>query len=136
MDPLAPFRPGILAGYRLLQFRQLWLPDRGRFVDVGMPATPAGFTRGVFYLFENAADAKTGSHAGGTGFIVNVPSKLHPSLVGYKYAVTNWHVAVKGGCPVMRFNRKDGGEPVIVERDCAEWEFIPGGPDLAATFLT
>lgn len=48
----------------------------------------------------------------------------------HSFGVTNWHVAVRDGCSVMRFN-KDGGGVDIVERHPSEWIFRPKWHDLA-----
>ena len=97
-----------------------------RRIRVGMPRIPPDVLHSVFYLYENRKDAEAGENPGGTGFIVS-------QYPGHLYAVTNWHVAVNHNhpvCPVIRLNTNDGGVDV---RDLGpeDWEFIPGGDDIA-----
>ncbi len=84
----------------------------------------------VFFLYPSVEAANAGEGFGGTGFLVAVPLKSRPDVY-VKYAVTNYHVAVEHGNSVIRINRKDGGFDTF-ESGPEEWEFIPGGPDVAA----
>ncbi len=45
----------------------------------------------VVYLYPSVTDAEAGEKAGGTGFLVGVPSGVHEGVT-YQYAVTNRHV--------------------------------------------
>jgi hypothetical protein len=94
-----------------------------------MPRIPPQVLYSTFGLYHSADDARKGSNSGGTGFFVAYPTgvPLAPSLL---YAVTNWHVAVESGASVIRMNKIAGGVD-IVEFDPGEWEFQPGGPDIA-----
>ena len=72
---------------------------------------------------------RLGVDFGGTGFFVAYPTGL-PDMPSLLYAITNWHVAVRDGASVMRVNTLDGGFDIL-DFDPSEWEFLPGGPDLA-----
>jgi hypothetical protein len=96
-----------------------------------MPRIPESILRSVFYLYENADDARAGKDPGGTGFIVG------SWPYGTLYAVTNWHVAVDHEHPihpVIRLNTKDGGVDVI-DLGPEDWEFVPGSDDIAIYVL-
>src|ERR1700761_3758267 len=87
-----------------LEFQSVPVPFRSsagtpqvRCVKTGMPRIPQNVLKGVFYLYENADDARAGVSPGGTGFIVRYDG-LAPNLEQlyaqhFFYAVTNWHVA-------------------------------------------
>jgi hypothetical protein len=100
---------------------------------VGMPKIPENSLNLAFYLYETLEDAKDGVKIGGTGFYVGVPSEKHPSHK-YIYGVTNYHVAVKPleglAASVIRMNM-DNGKTDILDFDSSEWEYIPGGGDIA-----
>lgn len=87
---------------------------------IPMPKIPKKALECVFYLYADKQSALAGTNKGGTGFIVTVPSAV--SGREFRYLVTNWHVAVQRGFPVVRINKRDG-EPDIFEYDCAEWYF-------------
>lgn len=98
-----------------------------RQIEVGMPSLPQVFFDSVFYLYPTVDAAKKGQSFGGTGFIVGVPLGHDRFLF---FAVTNWHVAVKGGCSVIRVNTKAGGVDIF-DLDPSQWWFQPKGHDLA-----
>ena len=50
--------------------------------------------------------------------------------VSYFYGVTNWHVAVRDGCSVIRLNSHDGTTDVL-ELGPEDWVFDANGDDLA-----
>ena len=100
-----------------------------RKVPIGMPHLPKEILESVFYLYPTLDDATNGTAFGGTGVFIAVPSD-DPREGSHTYAVTNWHVAVRDGCSVMRVNRIDGGVEIF-EFDSAEWEFRPRWHDLA-----
>jgi hypothetical protein len=83
----------------------------------------------VVYLYPSAQDAEAGEAAGGTGFLVLVPSEMH-SDYGFAYCVTNSHVIREAGSPVIRLNTKDGGRDII-ESGQDGWIHHPDGDDLA-----
>lgn len=101
-----------------------------KWVSVGMPKLGqySGLLKSVFFLYRSVADAKAGTKSGGTGFLVatqfeNYPDRLHV------YGVTNWHVAARGSS-IIRLNKVGGGHDIF-EYGPDQWEFIPGGPDIA-----
>ncbi len=97
---------------------------------VGMPRIPDSITKTTFYLYPNRKAAEKGHGFGGTGCIIGIESEAQPTTY-FLYAVTNWHVAVKGGNSVIRINTSDG-KTDIFEHDPSDWQFIPGGPDICA----
>jgi len=100
-----------------------------RSVTIGMPRIPPQVLSSTFYLYPSVEAAKAGDKFGGTGFFVAYPTGF-PEAPSLLYAVTNWHVAVRSGCSVMRVNTLHGGVDIF-DFDPSEWEFPPGGPDLA-----
>lgn len=90
----------------------------------------------AFFLYETREDAEKGENAGGTGFLVAVPSERWPDHLHHIYGVTNWHNPCRFGASVIRVNSKSG-PPDIIERDPSEWYFIPGphGYDVAVVPL-
>lgn len=93
-----------------------------------MPRIPDRYLDCVFYLYANEEDARAGRKSGGTGFFVSVPSPVKP--LAHVYAVTNWHVACRLGCSVIRVMRRDGS-PEILPFDPSDWQFDPDGHDIA-----
>ncbi len=83
----------------------------------------------VFFLYATVEDAWEGKQSGGTGFFATVASDRYPSLF-YQYAVTNWHVACEGGCPIVRLNTLDGNTDIITLK-VSDWRFIPEKYDIA-----
>jgi hypothetical protein len=65
----------------------------------------------VIYLYPSAADAKQGTHAGGSGVILGIRSGVGGR--DHIYAVTNSYVIREGRSPVIRLNRKDGGFEIL-----------------------
>lgn len=100
-----------------------------------MPRIPPILLNCTFYLYATAEDARRGEEYGGTGFIVGVPSELLSDRVTYLYGISTWHVACRDGASIVRLHRKDGG---IEIRDFGpeDWDFIPGGADIAAISLS
>ena len=95
-----------------------------------MPRIGDYFLDCTFYLYKSKEDATKNQNIGGTGFFASLLSTLIPTKIRYVYAVTNWHVAVKGGCSVIRVNTKDGKTSVL-EYAPEDWEFDENGDDLA-----
>ena len=89
----------------------------------------------VFFLYPDESHALQGKKAGGTGFLVAVPSDVDPVQFHHLYAVTNWHVALQSGNSVLRLNGKSGS-PVIISSEPHEWEFVPGSHDIAVLPLS
>lgn len=101
-----------------------------RQISVGMPKLGKKILKSVFYLYKNRQDAEKGENFGGTGFIVGIESEVQKNS-HYLYAVTNWHVALKGNS-VIRVNLKDGGVDIF-ELAPDDWHFIPQKDDIAIT---
>jgi hypothetical protein len=99
-----------------------------KWVRVGMPKIGSGVIDGVFYLFATLKDAESGKNPAGSGFIVRA------GWSDVYYGVTNWHVAVRDGYSVIRLNKQNGGTDPV-ELGPENWEFEPGGPDIAITPL-
>ena len=70
-----------------------------------------------------------GENCGGTGFAVYMRSE-RVADISYFYGVTNWHVAVRDGCSVIRLNSHDGKTDVL-ELGPEDWVFDEKGDDLA-----
>lgn len=96
-----------------------------------MPKIPARILNCVFYLYHSAENALAGEKFGGTGFFIGVPIADNAFLA---FGVTNWHVAVQTGASVIRVNRKDGRADTFA-LDPSEWDFVPGGNDLAIAYI-
>lgn len=102
-----------------------------------MPRIPDSVADGVAFLYPRREEAEAHAKIGGTCFFIGhrvvVDGRPMPGYV--PYAVSNRHVVWSGGCPVIRVNRRDGGEPEIIELECDEWIVHPGGDDVAITPL-
>lgn len=85
----------------------------------------------VIYLYPTESDARNGERAGGSGFLVGIPSKVY-ERTWYVYAVTNSHVIREGegNSPVIRLNTKDGQMDVL-NLESANWFHHPDGDDIA-----
>lgn len=103
-------------------FREIWC---------GMPRIPPNILNTTFYLYKSRKDAESGhpNVGGGTGLFLAVLSKNIPDF-HHLFALTNWHVAVKGKCSVIRVNKKGGGTDIF-EYDPSEWIYQTDGHDLA-----
>lgn len=107
---------------------------RGRPLYVwkkSMPRIADQFLDSVVYLYPSVEDAEVGRAAGGTGFLINIPSEEHEGY-GFAYCVTNSHVVREGegNSPVIRLNTKDGGTDII-ELSNENWVHHQDGDDLA-----
>src|SRR5579863_336740 len=105
-----------------------------RWAPIGMPhlaKDDRSLLKAPFFLYHSLEDAKAGSNAGGTGFLVGVRSAAAPDQFAHVYGVSNWHVAVRDGASIIRINSVSG-PPVIFEFDPAEWHFRPNFHDIAA----
>lgn len=94
-----------------------------------MPIIPPQLLSCAFYLYKDRKSAEAGERAGGTGFLIALPSGNGDGL-GHHYGVTNYHVAVSGGYSCIRINTADGKTEVF-EFGPDDWHFVPGGPDVA-----
>lgn len=92
----------------------------------------------AIYLYPTGDDARAGKSAGGTGFLVSVPSERHPEL-SHVFAVTNRHVVARGQrfdpAPVIRMNTADG-RVAVVELTPECWIEHPNGDDLSVAHLS
>lgn len=98
-----------------------------------MPRIPNAIIDCTFFLYRSKEDALASKDAGGTGFSIFMKSETW-SEITYFYAVTNWHVAVRDGCSVIRLNTIDGTTDII-EKGPEDWVFDENGYDLAISPL-
>lgn len=94
-----------------------------------MPRIDDEYLDCVIYLYPSVRDAEQGKRAGGSGFLVGIPSEIHKPG-SYIYAVTNSHVIKEGNSPVMRLNTWKG-DMDILELDKNNWVHHPDGDDVA-----
>jgi hypothetical protein len=87
----------------------------------------------VIYLYPSVDAARKGVGAGGSGFLVSVPSNIEDKA--FIYAVTNRHVIKKGGALVLRLNSKNGST-YILESEIQHWHFHREGDDIAVAQLS
>ena len=107
-----------------------------------MPRISQAILDSTFYLYRTEEDAAGGNNFGGTGFLVSyecvyqVDNGRLNNLVAkhHIYAVTNWHVALRSGCSVIRINTRDGKTKTFPV-DPIDWSFVPRGDDVAVTPL-
>ena len=110
-------------------------PIRGIDYEVWSPPMPRideAILDCVIYLYPSVADANAGEKAGGSGFLVGIPSKVNPRA-HYLYAVTNSHV-IKGKSPVVRLNTKEG-EHEALPLTSDNWIHHPDGDDVAISSI-
>jgi hypothetical protein len=103
-----------------------------------MPRLNPNFQDTVFFLYRR--NPQTGAIEGprGSGVFVGmsgIGGKRVHRYMRHVYAISCWHVAVDDGSSILRVNTKDGASRFI-ECEPHEWEFIPGGNDLAAVDVT
>ncbi len=87
----------------------------------------------VVYLYPSAEHAEAGEAAGGTGFLLREPSKVHEGW-SFTYVVTNDHV-VRGGATVARFNTGSGATDILPLGE-EHWVHHQDGDDLAVCPVT
>jgi hypothetical protein len=90
-----------------------------------MPRIPDVFLKSIVFLYPSVEDARAGTSAGGSGFMVDV--------AGARVLITNIHVAM-GGCRIMRVPLQAGGF-VTLELPEANWISHADGDDVAATAI-
>ena len=83
----------------------------------------------AIYLYPNKQCALNGERAGGSGFLVSIPSKIYTDI-SHRYAVTNSHVIREGQSPVIRMNTEHGAMDVL-EYEIDDWTHHPDGDDIA-----
>lgn len=100
--------------------------------DASLPRIDDNVLDTAIYLYPDVVSAISGSSAGGSGFLVNLPIPDKPDH-SYVVAISNRHV-VENGNPVVRLNTKDGFTAVY---DLLEpsWVMHDGGQDLAAHII-
>lgn len=107
-----------------------------------MPRVADNLLWSTAFLYRSSEDARDAKGAGGTGFLVSVPSEALPSMTtGYIYAVTNAHVVAQGGTTLRVDAPLEPTLPTvygvdIVGPDEIEWVMHPDGDDLAVALLT
>ncbi len=98
-----------------------------------MPRIQKWVTECVLYMYPSVADAEAGAKAGGTGFLVQIPSEVHEEW-SYLAAVTNRHIIELEKSPVIRLNTKSG-EKDILNCKAESWVFHPDGDDVAVRHI-
>jgi hypothetical protein len=83
-----------------------------------MPRIPDNYLESVIYLYASEQGAKEGRNAGGSGFIVGVPSAW-PNRA-HLYAVTNRHV-IETGYSVIRLNLVGDKKTDVREYQDSDW---------------
>jgi hypothetical protein len=103
---------------------------------VGEPVLPRiadKYLHCVVYLYPSAVAADDGADAGGSGFLVGVPTEGLRQNFWMLYAVTNKHV-IKSS-PVLRMNTVDGKKTVLPTTR-KNWVVHPAGDDIAACAIS
>lgn len=95
-----------------------------------MPRIPDKHLNCAIYLYPTEADAYSGKKAGGSGFLVSVPTGPFPKEQVYVYAVTNRHVIEDARSPVVRLNTVAGDFDVL-NIPPQFWKSHPDGEDIA-----
>lgn len=97
-----------------------------------MPRIPDRFADCAIYMYSSERAAKDGQNAGGSGFLIHVPSTIDPRM-GHTYAVTNKHLidgSDDGRFWTIRLTRKGGGIDTVVTK-LDEWFPHEDGDDVA-----
>jgi hypothetical protein len=85
-----------------------------------VPFIPRQYTDCAVYLYPTVQAAEDGLEAGGSGFLIDMPSDKHPEI-RHIYAVTNAHV-VDSTAPVIRLNTETG-EHQSIPLEVRNWIF-------------
>ena len=93
--------------------------DQWRWLPYGMPWVSQIFEQAVIYLF-GASPTTGGWEIGGSGFLFGFPSDR--SGQNHIYAVTNWHVAVRGGFSSIRLHSRSGLD--FIELGPHDWIYL------------
>jgi hypothetical protein len=101
-------------------------------VEPPVPRIADAYLDCVVYLYPSEGDAEDGTRAGGSGFLVGIPSQGLPQNFWFLYAVTNKHVIVNS--TVIRLNTKDGKDIMPTARSA--WQTHHAGDDLAACLIS
>src|SRR5258708_3724047 len=91
-----------------------------------VPRIPDGYLDCVVYLYPTEVDAEDGERAGGSGFLVGVPSQGLGRNFWFLYAVSNKHVI--NNSTILRLNTRDNKKTIMttVRRS---WTLHPDGDD-------
>lgn len=95
-----------------------------------MPRIPDVHLQSVVFIYPSRDAASAGHQVGGSGFVVNYPSRVENWRI--RYVVTNQHVVDRGGHWV-RLNHPGGSWAVHIPPD--QWVSAPGGDDFALALL-
>lgn len=88
----------------------------------------------AIYLYPSTEAARKGEKAGGSGFIVGIPTTIGAESGAFLYAITNRHVIEDARAPVVRLNTT-ANDFDILPLDPQEWVTHPAGEDVAACEL-
>lgn len=95
-----------------------------------MPRIDDEFLDCSIYLYPSEVAARKGERAGGSGFLVGIPSDIDPPNLHHIYAVTNSHVVREGGSSVVRINTGEGAVDILPTHD-SQWIHHQDGDDVA-----
>jgi hypothetical protein len=101
-----------------------------------VPHIPKQWLDAVVYLYPSEDDARRGTRAGATGFVVSVPLEDEhlPRGHSHHYVVTNAHAVEGQALVAVRINLKAGGVDVMPIPE-ANWVTHPDRDDVAAAGL-
>src|SRR5256885_7661028 len=88
----------------------------------------------ALYLYPSPEAAENGERAGGSGFVVGIPSTVGSSSGFFSYAVTNRHVIEDAHATVVRLNTT-ADTFAVLPLDPRSWLSHPRGEDVAACAL-
>src|SRR5438105_1696401 len=88
----------------------------------------------ALYLYPSPGAAGKGEKAGGSGFVVGVPSTVGSQTGFFTYAVTNRHVIEEAHATVVRLNTTADTFDIL-PTDPQSWLKHPDGEDVAACAL-
>lgn len=96
-----------------------------------MPRIADVFLDCAVYLYPSVEEAQAGLAAGGSGFMISVPSTAHEGW-HHLHIVTNSHVVREGESPVVRVNTRDGGMDIL-DLSEEDWVHHIDGDDIAVS---
>jgi hypothetical protein len=102
-------------------------------VEPTLPRIPDEYLDCVVYLYPSEAAAEDGKQAGGSGFLVGVPTEGLRQNFWILYAISNKHV-IKNST-VLRMNTSDG-KKTVMPTVRSDWVTHPDGDDLAACAIS
>jgi len=105
--------------------------------DGRMPRIDDTLLDGVAFLYPTVESAQKRERLGGSAFLIGKPIEATKEVFGKvtyaPYLVSNRHVVFEGSAVVATINKRDGGEPYVVDIDQEAWVAHPEGDDVAAT---